>query len=99
MVQETRLSQANAELATAQTQLDAKRLELDRVQAEYDKAMAEKQRLAGDADACRRKMANASALIEGLSGKPLWSHHENHNGTINPFCWTRNDRLCVVRVT
>ncbi len=68
-MQETRLSQAMAELGSAQAQLDEKQAELDRVQAEYDKAMAEKQRLAGDADACRRKMSNATALIEGLSGE------------------------------
>lgn len=68
MIQETRLAQANAELSDAQAQLDEKQAELDRVQAEYDKAMAEKQRFADDAEACRQKMANATALIEGLSG-------------------------------
>nr|CDS18170.1 dynein heavy chain [Echinococcus granulosus] len=71
VVQETRLAQANAELSDAQAQLDEKQAELDRVQAEYDKAMAEKQRLADDAEACRRKMANATALIEGLSGEKV----------------------------
>lgn len=35
----------------------------------YDKAMAEKQELLDDAEACRRKMNNATALIDGLSGK------------------------------
>eukprot|EP00108_Taenia_solium_P009032 TsM_000496300 transcript=TsM_000496300 gene=TsM_000496300 len=71
VIQETRLAQANAELSDAQAQLDEKQAELDRVQAEYDKAMAEKQRLADDAEACRRKMANATALIEGLSGEKV----------------------------
>ncbi|EUB55933.1 Dynein heavy chain 5, axonemal [Echinococcus granulosus] len=70
-LKETRLAQANAELSDAQAQLDEKQAELDRVQAEYDKAMAEKQRLADDAEACRRKMANATALIEGLSGEKV----------------------------
>ncbi|VDM30983.1 unnamed protein product [Hydatigera taeniaeformis] len=71
VIQETRLAQANAELSDAQAQLDEKQAELDRVQAEYDKAMAEKQRFADDAEACRRKMANATALIEGLSGEKV----------------------------
>ncbi|KAL5105018.1 hypothetical protein TcWFU_009077 [Taenia crassiceps] len=71
VIQETRLAQANAELGDAQAQLNEKQAELDRVQAEYDKAMAEKQRFADDAEACRRKMANATALIEGLSGEKV----------------------------
>ena len=44
------------------------------VQAEYDKAMSEKQALMDDADTCRRKMAAASALINGLGGeKERWT--------------------------
>lgn len=65
------MAQANSELSKAQALLDEKQAELDLVQVEYDKAMAEKQRLADDANACRRKMANATALIEGLSGSLL----------------------------
>ena len=38
-------------------------------QAMYDKAMAEKQMLLDDAENCRRKMTNATALIDGLSGE------------------------------
>ncbi|VDO04030.1 unnamed protein product [Rodentolepis nana] len=71
VIQETRLAQANSELSNAQAQLDEKQAELDRVQAEYDKALEEKQKLADDAEACRRKMDNATALIEGLSGEKI----------------------------
>ncbi|VDN11349.1 unnamed protein product [Dibothriocephalus latus] len=58
-----------AELGEAQAQLDEKQRELDIVQAEYDKAMGEKQTLMDDADSCRRKMSNATALIKGLAGQ------------------------------
>lgn len=39
------------------------------VQAKYDQAMRDKQTLVDDAEACRRKMANATALIDGLGGE------------------------------
>ncbi|VDP97505.1 unnamed protein product [Trichobilharzia regenti] len=68
-LQEKRLEGAMAELAIAQGQLDEKQRELDLVQAEYDRAMAEKQKLLEDAEGCRRKMSNATALIEGLAGE------------------------------
>jgi dynein heavy chain, axonemal len=64
-VQEAKLEAAMKDLSTAQAQLDEKERELQVVQREYDKAMAEKQALADDAEACRRKMQNASALIDG----------------------------------
>lgn len=70
-VQEARLNAAMAELNKAQAQLDEKQKELDAVQAMYNAAMAEKQALLDDADACRRKMDNATALIEGLSGEKV----------------------------
>ncbi|CAI5671192.1 unnamed protein product [Oreochromis niloticus] len=54
-------AELSAELTKAQEQLDAKQLELDAVQ--------EKQDLEDDAQACRRKMANARALIDGLGGE------------------------------
>ncbi|XP_026217964.1 dynein heavy chain 5, axonemal [Anabas testudineus] len=70
-LQEARLVVAQAELAKAQEQLDAKQRELDAVQALYDAAMKEKQDLEDDAQACRRKMANATALIDGLGGEKV----------------------------
>ncbi|XP_059182778.1 dynein axonemal heavy chain 5 [Centropristis striata] len=70
-LQEVRLGVAQTELAKAQEQLDAKQQELDAVQALYDAAMKEKQDLEDDAQACRRKMANATALIDGLGGEKV----------------------------
>ncbi|XP_049912492.1 dynein axonemal heavy chain 5 [Epinephelus moara] len=70
-LQEARLVVAQNELANAQEQLDAKQQELDAVQALYDAAMKEKQDLEDDAQACRRKMANATALIDGLGGEKV----------------------------
>ncbi|XP_041817844.1 dynein heavy chain 5, axonemal [Chelmon rostratus] len=70
-LQEARLVVAQTELAKAQEQLDAKQQELDAVQALYDAAMKEKQDLEDDAQACRRKMANATALIDGLGGEKV----------------------------
>lgn len=70
-LQEARLAVAQAELARAQEQLDAKQQELDAAQALYDTAMRERQSLLDDADACRRKMSNAMALIDGLGGEKV----------------------------
>ena len=73
-VQEARLSAASEELAMAQSQLDAKEEELNLVRQEYEKAMGEKQALQDDAEACKRRMEAASALISGLSGeKERWT--------------------------
>ncbi|XP_027535095.1 dynein heavy chain 5, axonemal-like isoform X3 [Neopelma chrysocephalum] len=70
-LQEGRLAAAQMELNSAQIQLDEKQMELDEVQAMYDAAVKEKQALLDDAEACRRKMNNATALIEGLGGEKL----------------------------
>ncbi|XP_071340329.1 dynein axonemal heavy chain 5 isoform X1 [Trachinotus anak] len=70
-LQEARLVVAQSELTKAQEQLDAKQHELDAVQALYDAAMKEKQDLQDDAQACRHKMANATALIDGLGGEKV----------------------------
>uniref|UniRef100_A0A8C8LR66 Dynein heavy chain 5, axonemal-like n=1 Tax=Oncorhynchus tshawytscha TaxID=74940 RepID=A0A8C8LR66_ONCTS len=70
-LQEARLGVAQGELSRAQEQLDAKQRELDEVQALYDAAMREKQTLMDDATVCRRKMANATALIDGLGGEKI----------------------------
>lgn len=54
--------------------MDEKQRELDLVQAKYDQAMRDKQTLVDDAEACRRKMGNATALIDGLGGeKTRWT--------------------------
>uniref|UniRef100_H2ZZ85 Dynein axonemal heavy chain 5 n=1 Tax=Latimeria chalumnae TaxID=7897 RepID=H2ZZ85_LATCH len=70
-LQEAKLVVAQTELNNAQSQLDEKQRELDEVQAMYDAAMREKQDLLDDAEACRRKMNNATALIEGLGGEKI----------------------------
>ena len=73
-VQEGRLTIANHDLGEAQGQLDAKQRELDVVQAKFDGAVSHKQELLDDAEATRRKMTNATALIEGLAGeKTRWT--------------------------
>uniref|UniRef100_A0A8C8RI05 Dynein axonemal heavy chain 5 n=1 Tax=Pelusios castaneus TaxID=367368 RepID=A0A8C8RI05_9SAUR len=71
VLQEARLAVAQTELNNAQNQLDEKQRELDQVQAMYNAAMREKQSLLDDAEACRRKMNNATALIEGLHGEKI----------------------------
>jgi dynein heavy chain, axonemal len=71
IVQEARLNVAMKDLGSAQAQLDEKEAELQIVQAEFDKAMSEKQALLDDAESCRRKMTNASALIDGLAGERI----------------------------
>lgn len=73
-MQEARLAVAQTELNNAQNQLDEKQRELDQVQAMYNATMQEKQTLLDDADACRRKMNNATALIEGLGGEKVLMH-------------------------
>ncbi|KAJ8315371.1 LOW QUALITY PROTEIN: hypothetical protein KUTeg_007521 [Tegillarca granosa] len=70
-VQEARLGVAMGDLNAAQAQLDEKEAELAEVMAMYEAAMKEKQDLVDDAEACRRKMTNATALIEGLSGERI----------------------------
>ena len=65
------MEKATGELNKAQEQLDEKQRELDAVQAKYDKAMSDKQELVEDAEACRRKMSNATALIDGLGGEKV----------------------------
>ncbi|CAF0865917.1 unnamed protein product [Didymodactylos carnosus] len=84
-VQEGLLSKATADYNAAQDQLAAKMAEVAVVQAEFDKANAIKQTLLAEADACRRKMHNASALIDGLSGERVrWTEaSKNFEAQIN----------------
>nr|QWY73219.1 dynein heavy chain 5 [Hofstenia miamia] len=70
-IQEGRLVSAQEELSVAQSQLDEKEAELLEVRAMYDGAMKKKQDLLDDAEACRRKMQNATTLIDGLSGERI----------------------------
>lgn len=70
-MQEARLGKAMADLNGAQATLDEKNRELKVVQDQYDNAMSHKQALVDDAEACKRKMVNASALIEGLGGEKV----------------------------
>ncbi|XP_016398775.1 dynein heavy chain 5, axonemal-like [Sinocyclocheilus rhinocerous] len=70
-LQEARLTVAQDELSSAQEQLDSKQRELDEAQAMYDAAMKEKQDLLDDAEACKKKMSNAVALIDGLGGEKI----------------------------
>ncbi|XP_069769396.1 dynein axonemal heavy chain 5 isoform X5 [Narcine bancroftii] len=78
-LQEAKLVVAQEELNNAQAQLDEKQRELDEVQAMYDAAMSEKQALLDDAEGCRKKMNNATALIEGLGGEKIrWTESSKH---------------------
>ena len=70
-MQEARLGVAMGDLNAAQAVLDEKEAELKAVQAQYDAAMGQKQALIDDAEACKRKMRNATALIDGLGGEKV----------------------------
>jgi len=73
-VAEGQLLVAMKGLNDAQAELDAKQAELDIVQAKFDATMKNKQELEETATGCRRKMANAGALISGLGGeKDRWT--------------------------
>lgn len=68
-MQEGRLKQATSDLARLENELLEKKNELDVVKREYDAALAKTEQLTNDANACRRKMSTAMALIDGLSGE------------------------------
>jgi dynein heavy chain len=74
VIQEYKLGIAMDDLHKAQMALDEKQAELDVFQAKYDDAIGTKQALQADADGCKRKMAAAHALINGLKGeKDRWT--------------------------
>ena len=70
-IAEGQLTVATAELNAAQAILDEKQAELDVVQAQFEEVMAKKKALQEDADTCTRKMAAATALIDGLMGEKV----------------------------
>ena len=73
-VQEARLAAANKNLQLAEKRLNKKERELKRVQMIYQNAVREKQKIARQAEACRKKMTAASTLINGLGGeKTRWT--------------------------
>merc|ERR1719410_1120890 len=69
--QEARLASAMKDLEAAQRTLSRKEKELRKVQNMYSAAVKEKQKLALQADICRKKMSAASTLINGLGGEKL----------------------------
>jgi dynein heavy chain len=74
VLQENRLRSAKRELYNAERTLKKKEKELRKCKEMYVAAVDEKQRLANQADVCRRKMTAASTLINGLTGeKERWT--------------------------
>ncbi|KAJ7347163.1 hypothetical protein OS493_039996 [Desmophyllum pertusum] len=104
IIQEARLQKATAELNEAQGQLDEKQRELDLVQAKYDQAMRDKQTLVDDAEACRRKMGNATALIDGLGGEKQDGLNRARNltsrfkGWLVTYYWLQGSSPILVRL-
>ena len=68
---ERALAVANKSLAAANAELDATQAELDKMQEEFDNAMAEKQKLIDAANATKKRMDAANALIGGLAGEKM----------------------------
>lgn len=65
---------ATSDLARLENELIEKENELGVVKMEYDTALAKTVQLTDAANACRRKMSTAMALIDGLSGEKIrWS--------------------------
>ena len=71
---ETKLKAAEKELFFAENKLTKKQKSLNKCKNMYCAAVEEKQKLANQADVCRRKMTSASTLINGLRGeKERWT--------------------------
>lgn len=69
-----RLKAAETELITTEAKLTKKEKSLKKCKDMYCGAVSEKQRLANQADNCRKKMTSASTLINGLTGeKERWT--------------------------
>ena len=74
VMQENRLRGAERELKFAEKTLAKKERDLGKCREMYAAAVREKQKLAEEADICRRKMTAASTLINGLKGeKERWT--------------------------
>jgi dynein heavy chain len=74
-----RLRSAQKELEQAEAKLERKEAGLRACKDMYCAAVAEKQKLANQAENCRRKMTSASTLINGLTGeKERWTVTSKH---------------------
>uniref|UniRef100_A0A1I8HIQ5 DHC_N1 domain-containing protein n=2 Tax=Macrostomum lignano TaxID=282301 RepID=A0A1I8HIQ5_9PLAT len=70
-IQEGRLSRTRRELRHAQLTMAEREAELEAAQERYDTAVAQKQTLTAEVEFCRKKVHNATALIEGLSAERI----------------------------
>ena len=71
---ESKLTAASKDLESVQNKLARKEKNLQNCKQIYCGAVEEKQKLANQADVCRRKMTSASTLINGLGGeKQRWT--------------------------
>ncbi|CAJ0941089.1 unnamed protein product [Ranitomeya imitator] len=66
-----RLEVTTCDLTRMQLQLDEKQAELEMARAKLDGAMLEKMNLLQEVELCRKKIENASAMIEGLSEEKI----------------------------
>ena len=79
IMQENRLKSAEKGLLTAEKSLKRKEKGLKKCKEMYASAVGEKQKLAEQADQCRKKMTAASTLINGLTGeKERWKNTSKH---------------------
>ncbi|XP_055862272.1 dynein axonemal heavy chain 8-like isoform X3 [Biomphalaria glabrata] len=95
VLQEGRLNVAIAELQVAQAALDEKQAELNVVQAKYDAAMGKKKNLMEDAEATRRRMEAATALIGGLGGEQARWSSQSQEFRNQIICLTGDVLICT----
>ncbi|KAH9492184.1 Dynein heavy chain 8, axonemal [Bulinus truncatus] len=95
VLQEGRLNIATAELQVAQSALDEKQAELNVVQAKYDAAMGRKKALLEDAEATRRRMIAATALISGLGGEQARWSSQSQEFRNQIICLTGDVLICT----
>ena len=70
-IAQNKLIAAKKDLETAENKLRKKEKGLNKCKEIYCSAVQEKQKLANQADNCRRKMTSASTLINGLTGEKV----------------------------